>query len=132
MSNQIISHLEPEDVVGAAQDVSCKPTHPADARPVLQPRLQDEEIERIASIFKASAHPVRIKILDLIDQGGGEVCSCEIEPFFDLSQPTISHHLKVLQEAGLITSEPRGVWVYHKIRPEAVELLRTHLAQFKI
>jgi ArsR family transcriptional regulator, arsenate/arsenite/antimonite-responsive transcriptional repressor len=98
---------------------------------VLSPRLGEEEIEHLAVLFKATAHPVRLRILDLIDQGEGEVCSCEIERFFDLSQPTISHHLKILQEAGLITSEPRGVWVYHKIRQEAFDILRAHLTNYQ-
>jgi ArsR family transcriptional regulator, arsenate/arsenite/antimonite-responsive transcriptional repressor len=97
---------------------------------VLQPRLSEAELEAMALIFKAISHPVRLKLLDLIAQGEGEVCSCEIERFFDLTQPTISHHLKLLNEAGLIASEPRGVWVYHRICPQALDTLRQHLAQY--
>jgi ArsR family transcriptional regulator, arsenate/arsenite/antimonite-responsive transcriptional repressor len=97
---------------------------------ILQPRLSEAELEGLALIFKAFSHPVRLKMLDLIAQGEGEVCSCEIERFFDLSQPTISHHLKLLNEAGLISSEPRGVWVYHKICPQALNHLRQHLSQY--
>jgi ArsR family transcriptional regulator, arsenate/arsenite/antimonite-responsive transcriptional repressor len=75
----------------------------------LQPRIQHSEAETYAVIFKALSHSVRVQILDLISQGGGEVCGCDIERHFDLTQPTISHHLKVLRDAGLITSESRGV-----------------------
>jgi ArsR family transcriptional regulator, arsenate/arsenite/antimonite-responsive transcriptional repressor len=124
MSNPINSNT-PSDKVN-----SCNPARLYSDAFIIQPRMNDEEIEQAALVLKAIAHPVRLKIIDLIDQGEGEVCSCEIERFFSLSQPTISHHLKVLQEAGLITSESRGVWVYHKIRSETFALLKTHLSHF--
>jgi ArsR family transcriptional regulator, arsenate/arsenite/antimonite-responsive transcriptional repressor len=131
MSDQIIPYHKTIDTEAPAQELPCKPARLAEALPVLEPRLQEEDIENIAVLLKAMAHPVRIKILDLIGQGEGEVCSCELERFFTLSQPTISHHLKILQEASLITSEARGVWVYHSLRPQAFDLVRQHLVQIQ-
>jgi ArsR family transcriptional regulator len=91
----------------SASEVDCDPS--------LAPRLGDVETDHFAAAFKAISHPVRLQMLDLISQGGGRVCGCDIERHFDLTQPTISHHLKVLRDAGLIQSEPRGVWVMHQI-----------------
>jgi ArsR family transcriptional regulator, arsenate/arsenite/antimonite-responsive transcriptional repressor len=115
----------------AGSEKAANPARPVVCNPNLEPRLSDSEIERMAAILKAIAHPVRIKILDLILQCDGEVCSCDIERFFELSQPTISHHIKLLQETGLIASEPRGVWVYHKIRTDAFSYIRDHLDPFR-
>lgn len=83
----------------------------------------------LAGAFKALADPVRLRLLSLITAaGGGQVCVCEMTPAFDLSQPTISHHLKVLREAGLIESERRGTWVHYWVIPEALQRLSTVLA----
>lgn len=86
-------------------------------------RLRGEEAEHLASIFKAIGHPVRLQIVALLSRFGGEVCVCDIESRFDLSQPTISHHLKVLRKAGLIDCEKRGLWVYYYARTDAVAAL---------
>lgn len=96
--------------------------------PDLQPRLRDEDAVSLAEAFKAIGHPVRLKILDLISQGGGEVCGCDIERHFDLTQPTISHHLKVLRDAGLIQSESRGVWMHHRVNASVVATMQALLA----
>jgi ArsR family transcriptional regulator len=96
--------------------------------PDLRPRIQLDEAETFAVIFKALGHSVRVQILDLISQGNGEVCGCDIERHFDLTQPTISHHLKVLRDAGLITSESRGVWVHHRVNAQMVDSLHDLLA----
>jgi ArsR family transcriptional regulator len=80
-------------------------------------RIGDAQAETLAKALKALGHPVRLQMLDLIAQGGGETCGCDIEAHFELTQPTISHHLKVLRDANLITSEARGVWVYHRVNP---------------
>ncbi len=93
------------------------------------PRLSIDETTQLAEMFKALSHPVRVQILDLIGQGGGELCACNIEAYFNLTQPTISHHLKVLREAGLIRSENRGVWVHHQVNQEALSNLQTWLKQ---
>ena len=66
-----------------------------------------------AAVFKALADPVRLRLLSIIASAGGEICVCDITPQFDVSGPTISHHLKVLREAGLVDCERRGTWVYY-------------------
>jgi len=78
--------------------------------------------------LKALSHPARFRIVELIHEGGGEICVCEFADRLDLSQPTISHHLKVLREAGLIRSRQEGTWVYHSVRREAVASLVERLA----
>lgn len=103
---------------------------PAMCNPNLSLRINEGEADQYASIFKALGHPVRIQIMDLIAQGGGQICGCDIERHFDLTQPTISHHLKVLRDAGLIVSEQRGVNIYHKVSPYVLITLQTKLAQF--
>ncbi len=87
-------------------------------------RLSTEHAERIAALSKALSHPVRVQIVDILNRYGGEVCVCEIERHFDLTQPTISHHLRVLREAGVIDGEQRGLWVYYQVKPGALDLLR--------
>ncbi|MRH93556.1 metalloregulator ArsR/SmtB family transcription factor [Nocardia sp. SYP-A9097] len=86
--------------------------------------LDAETALTLAGAFKALGDPVRLRLLSLIAAAGGqEVCVCELTPAFDLSQPTISHHLKVLREAGLLTSERRGTWVYYRVIPAALQRL---------
>jgi len=72
-----------------------------------------------ADRMKALSSEVRLRMVDLIYHGGGEICVCEIQEHFDLSQPTISHHLKVLRKAGLIQSRQNGTFVYHRVNAEA-------------
>jgi ArsR family transcriptional regulator, arsenate/arsenite/antimonite-responsive transcriptional repressor len=92
-----------------------------------QPALVGEPIDDVAAaelarVFKALGDPVRLRLISLIGaRDGGEVCVCDLTSAFDLSQPTISHHLKVLREAGLIDSERRGTWVYYRLVPAALE-----------
>ncbi|WP_330180435.1 metalloregulator ArsR/SmtB family transcription factor [Nocardia sp. NBC_01503] len=86
--------------------------------------LDAESAVTLAGAFKALGDPVRLRLLSLIAAAGGEeVCVCELTPAFELSQPTISHHLKVLREAGLLTSERRGTWVYYRVIPAALQRL---------
>ncbi|MCF7547453.1 metalloregulator ArsR/SmtB family transcription factor [Pseudonocardia sp. WMMC193] len=82
------------------------------------------EAVELAAAFKALGDPVRLRLLSLISaHEGGEACVCDISDAFDLTGPTISHHLKVLRQAGLVTSERRATWVYYRVRPETVALL---------
>jgi ArsR family transcriptional regulator len=75
----------------------------------------------LARLFKAMADPVRLRLLSLIaSHESGEACVCELNGVFDLTGPTISHHLKVLREAGLISGERRGTWVYYRVEPHAL------------
>jgi ArsR family transcriptional regulator len=93
--------------------------------------MSDQEAEHFASLFKAISHPVRVKMLDIIHQANTEICVCDIEACFDLTQPTISHHLKILRDAGLIESEQRGLWVYHRIRRDTVASVQQFLEGFR-
>jgi ArsR family transcriptional regulator, arsenate/arsenite/antimonite-responsive transcriptional repressor len=95
--------------------------------PTLRLRIPPDEAETLAGVFKALSHPARLQILDLISQGRGETCGCDIERHFELTQPTISHHLKVLRDAGLITSEARSVWIHHQINIRLTDRVRDYL-----
>jgi ArsR family transcriptional regulator len=78
-------------------------------------------------MLKAIADPTRLRLLSLVlSHKGAEACVCDLTPYFDLSQPTISHHLKVLHEAGLLDREKRGTWVFYLARPAAMAAL-SHL-----
>jgi ArsR family transcriptional regulator len=108
MSNQDRLLGELDTVVGC-----CSPL-------VREPLSGDQAVE-LSRLFKAMGDPVRLRLLSLIaSHGGGEACVCDLSGVFDLTGPTISHHLKVLREAGLITGERRGTWVYYRIQPEAL------------
>ncbi|MGL6237138.1 MAG: ArsR/SmtB family transcription factor [Segniliparus sp.] len=88
-----------------------------------EPLGQGEAVD-LARMFKALGDPARLRLLSLIASHlGGEACVCEISGAFDLSQPTISHHLKVLREVGLLDSERRGTWVYYRVVPAALAKL---------
>jgi ArsR family transcriptional regulator, arsenate/arsenite/antimonite-responsive transcriptional repressor len=81
--------------------------------PISSGVLDVEQAIEGAAAFKALADPVRLRLLSIIASAGGEMCVCDITPQFDVSGPTISHHLKVLREAGLVDCERRGTWVYY-------------------
>jgi ArsR family transcriptional regulator len=87
---------------------------------VREPLSADQAVE-LARLFKAMGDPVRLRLLSLIaSHAGGEACVCDLTDVFDLTGPTISHHLKVLREAGLISGERRGTWIYYRVHPEAL------------
>jgi ArsR family transcriptional regulator, arsenate/arsenite/antimonite-responsive transcriptional repressor len=85
--------------------------------------LADEEAEATAGLFRALADPARIKILNMLATSAGPVCACEFEPALRLSQPTVSHHLKKLTEAGLVEREQRGKWAYFSLHADAMTRL---------
>jgi len=93
------------------------------ARPALVSEpIDDTSAAGLAQVFKALGDPVRLRLVSLIGaRQGGEVCVCDLTSAFDLTQPTISHHLKVLREAGLIDSQRRGTWVYYRLVPTALQ-----------
>jgi len=92
--------------------------------PLSQMPLSAEQAEQVAPLLKALADPVRLRLMSLIaSHDGGEACVCDLTDAFDLSQPTISHHLKVLHEAGLLAREKRGVWVYYRAQAAALASL---------
>src|SRR5215211_3283322 len=97
--------------------------------PVAYPDVERERAERMAEIAKALADPVRLQLVDVLRMHAGKVCVCELVPLFDLSQPTVSHHLKVLREAGIVDSERRGLWAYYYVRPGALGELASWLGE---
>ncbi|WP_420809092.1 ArsR/SmtB family transcription factor [Amycolatopsis suaedae] len=91
--------------------------------------LEAGQAAELAVAFKALGDPVRLRLLSMIaSQRDGEICVCELTPAFDLSQPTISHHLKLLRQAGLIDCERRGTWVYYWVVPGALDRLAGFLS----
>ena len=96
--------------------------------PIVYPDVERGQADRMAVIAKALGDPVRLQLVDVLRKHAGQVCVCELVPLFDLSQPTVSHHLKVLVEAGLATSERRGRNVWYGVVPAALEALRGALA----
>lgn len=91
--------------------------------PVVYPDVERDQAERMAAIAKALGDPVRLQLVDVLRKHAGKVCVCELVPLFDLSQPTVSHHLKVLRDAGIVGSERRGLWAYYYVIPDALEEL---------
>jgi ArsR family transcriptional regulator len=111
-------------------ELTPKQKHRAGTRccePVVYPDVAREEAERMATIAKALADPVRLQLVDVLRKHAGKVCVCELIPLFDLSQPTISHHLKLLRSAGIVDSERQGLWAYYYVKQEALEELSTWL-----
>ena len=112
MSNPL-TVLDPVDVL------ACCPPLSAQA-------LTQDQAEQIAPLLKALADPVRLRLMSLVASApGGETCVCDLNDAFDLTQPTISHHLKVLHDAGLLDRDKRGVWVYYRARTGALASLGT-------
>jgi ArsR family transcriptional regulator, arsenate/arsenite/antimonite-responsive transcriptional repressor len=112
-------------------ELAPKQKRPAGERccdPVVYPDVERQKAERMAAIAKALGDPVRVQLVDVLRKHAGKVCVCELVPLFELSQPTVSHHLKVLREAGLVGSERRGLWAYYYVIPDALEELSTWLS----
>ena len=92
--------------------------------PVTAEPLAEDQANDLAVMFKALADPVRLRLFSLIAaRGGDEACVCDLTESFELSGPTMSYHLKLLREAGLVSSERRGTWVYYRLVPQALEQL---------
>ncbi|MBD2343821.1 ArsR/SmtB family transcription factor [Anabaena subtropica] len=95
---------------------------------VLSALIKPEEAVQTAAIFKVLGEPARLQLLSFIaNQPTGEACVCELTEPLGLSQPTVSHHLKVLYEVGLLAKERRGTWIYYRLIPEQIEALRNAL-----
>ena len=91
--------------------------------PVVYPDIEREQAERMAIVAKALGDPIRMQLVDVLRRHAGKVCVCELVPLFDLSQPTVSHQLKVLREAGVVGSERQGLWAYYYVENDALEEL---------
>jgi ArsR family transcriptional regulator, arsenate/arsenite/antimonite-responsive transcriptional repressor len=95
--------------------------------PVVYPEVDHRGAERMASVARALGDPVRLQLVDVLMRHAGKVCVCELTPLFDIGQPTISHHLKILREAGVVGFERPGLWSYYYVIPEALEELSAWL-----
>ena len=91
--------------------------------PLASSSLSDEEATATAELFKALGDPTRVRILNLVARSGGEVCACDLNEPVGLAQPTVSHHLKKLVDAGLLEREQRGKWAFFSLKRDAVEKL---------
>jgi ArsR family transcriptional regulator len=101
-------------ILPVLQPLCCSPGTPA---------MQADAATRLASTFKALADPTRVSIVNRL-ACTDECCVCDLTETFDLSQPTVSHHLRILRDAGLVEAERRGTWAYYRLVPEAIERLR--------
>ena len=91
--------------------------------PVVYPDVEREQAARMADVAKALGDPVRLQLVDVLRKHAGKVCVCELVPLFEVSQPTVSHHLKVLRQAGIVGSEREGLWAYYYVIPDALKEL---------
>jgi ArsR family transcriptional regulator, arsenate/arsenite/antimonite-responsive transcriptional repressor len=100
-------------IESAAAPVAC-------CTPLDAPAMSDDEAAATAALFKALADPARVRIVNLLATADEGVCVCDLVPHLGLSQPTVSHHLRILTEAGLLEREKRGVWAYYRLVPSAI------------
>ena len=96
--------------------------------PLVHPDVAPAEAARLAALGRALSDPIRVQLVDVLRRHAGKVCVCELVPLFDISQPTLSHHLKKLRDAGIVGVERRGLWAYYYVNPESLEELRTWLS----
>ena len=96
--------------------------------PAAVPKADQARAERVAEVAKLLSDPIRVQILDLLRSADGQVCQCDLQPLFSVSQPTMSHHLRKLADAGIVEVERRGKWAYYSIDPRALEELKSWLS----
>jgi ArsR family transcriptional regulator, arsenate/arsenite/antimonite-responsive transcriptional repressor len=112
-------------------ELAPKQKRPAGERccePVVYPDVERAQSTRMADVAKALGDPIRLQLVDVLRKHAGKVCVCELVPLFEISQPTLSHHLKKLREAGIVDSERRGLWAYYYVIPDALEEFSTWLS----
>ncbi len=112
-------------------ELAPKQKRPAGERccePVVYPDVQREQAARMAMVAKALGDPIRLQLVDVLRHHAGKVCVCELVPLFDISQSTLSHHLKKLRDAGIVDSERTGLWAYYYVLPGALEELSAWLS----
>ncbi|MFV2103750.1 ArsR/SmtB family transcription factor [Micromonospora sp. LOL_024] len=110
---------------GPLVDLTAAPCCP----PLARQRVPGETAAVLAPAFKALGDPVRLQLMSMIASAeGGEACVCDLTPAFDLTGPTISHHLRTLREAGLVDAERRGTWIYYRARPQILRQLSALLS----
>ncbi len=104
-------------------ELAPKTKRPAGERccePVVYPDVDREKAIRMAVVAKALGDPIRLQLVDVLGKHAGKVCVCELVPLFEISQPTLSHHLSKLRAARIVDSERRGLWAYYYVLPEAL------------
>ena len=112
-------------------ELAPKVKRPAGERccePVVYPDVECEHATRMAAVAKALGDPIRLQLVDVLRKHAGQVCVCELVPLFDVGQPTLSHHLRKLREAGVVDCERRGLWAYYYVRPDALKELTAWLS----
>ena len=95
--------------------------------PLVHPEIDQVQAARLAAVGRALSDPIRVQLVDVLRRHAGKVCVCELTPLFDVSQPTVSHHLKVLRDAGLVDVERRGLWSFYYVIPQTMTELKTWL-----
>ncbi|MCA1700150.1 MAG: metalloregulator ArsR/SmtB family transcription factor [Actinobacteria bacterium] len=115
-----------------AVDLDLSPKHKRPpggpcCEPVVYPDVKRDQAVRMATVAKALGDPVRLQLVDVLQKHAGKVCVCELVPLFDIAQPTLSHHLKKLREAGIVDSERHGLWAYYYVIPDTLEELSAWL-----
>jgi ArsR family transcriptional regulator, arsenate/arsenite/antimonite-responsive transcriptional repressor len=96
--------------------------------PVVFPEVTAQRAARMAEVAKALGDPIRLQLVDVLRKHAGQACVCELVPLFDVAQPTLSHHLKKLREAGIVDCERRGLWAYYYVVPDSLEEMRAWLS----
>jgi len=112
-------------------ELAPKQKRPAGERccePVVYPEVERAGAARMAEVAKALGDPVRLQLVDVLRKHAGKVCVCELVPLFEISQSTLSHHLKKLREAGIVDSERRGLWAYYYVTPDSLKELSAWLS----
>jgi len=107
---------------------SKRPAGEPCCEPLVEPKITPEGATRVAALAKALADPVRVQLVDVLRSHAGKVCVCELVPLFEISQPTLSHHLKKLRDAGVVGVERRGLWAYYYVQHEALKELKQWLS----
>ena len=111
-------------------ELSPKTKRPAGepcCEPVVYPDVDRAQATRLAQVAKALGDPIRLQLVDVLRKHAGKVCVCELVPLFDVSQSTLSHHLKKLRDAGIVDSERQGLWAYYYVLPGATSELAAWL-----
>lgn len=94
-----------------------------------RPELDTEAVTRVAEDLQLLGHPVRLQILDMLARRGGEVCVCDLEGALPVKQPTVSHHLRLLREAGVVETTRKGLWAYYFVRPDVLGALTARVTR---
>jgi len=119
--------VEPVELVTLPKKKRSRDEPPCE--PLVHPKIEVEDAERLAKIARALGDPVRLQIVDVLHHHAGAVCVCEVNDLFDLAQSTISHHLKVLRDAGIVDYEKRGLWRFYYVKREALDGLGNWLLE---